>query len=265
MKIGIIGCGNMAAPIVRTISKNDKDIEFYTYTPSKVRAKELALEVGGVYIEELRLFPDMDLWMIGCKPQQLKSLGDSLKGKLANKDIISILASTSFSSLETHLDSKNIIRIMPNTPSAFGKGISLMISNEAVRAQFEDKVFEIFNHCGEVIKASSEKQFDELTVFSGSGPAYVFRFALSYYKKLIKMGFDEGVSRKLIDQLFSGSSELMVKETSSYESMVSRVTSKGGVTIEAVKVLESSDIDSIVENSIDAAIKCGKKISQLNN
>lgn len=255
----------MAAPIVRTISRNDKNIEFYTYTPSKVRAKELALEVGGVYMEELELFPDMDLWMIGCKPQQLKELGASLKGKLANKNIISILASTGFSSLETHLGTNKIIRIMPNTPSAFGKGISLMISNKAVRAQFEDKVFEIFNHCGEVIKTSSEKQFDELTVFSGSGPAYVFRFALSYYKKLIKMGFDENVSRKLIDQLFSGSSELMLRETNSYESMVSRVTSKGGVTIEAVKVLESADIDFLIESSIDAAIKRGEQISQINN
>ena len=265
MKIGVIGCGNMAAPIVRTISKNDKSIEFFTYTPSKARAKELALEIGGVNVEELELFPDMDLWLIGCKPQQLKTLGDSLKGRLAGQDIISILASTSFSSLEKHLGTKSIIRIMPNTPSAFGKGVSLMISNEVVRAQSAKKVFEIFNYCGEVIKANTEKEFDELTVFSGSGPAYIFRFALSYYKKLIKMGFDADVSRKLIDQLFLGSSELMLNEPNNYESMVSKVTSKGGVTIEAIKVLELSGIDAIVESSIDAAINRGEQISQLNN
>jgi pyrroline-5-carboxylate reductase len=265
MNIGVIGCGNMASPIVKTIAVNDRSIKFYTYTPSKTRAKKLANDVGGVFIEELNSFPEMDSWIIACKPQQLKTLGEELSGKLKDQKVISILASTGFKLIEKYLDNKNIIRIMPNTPSAFGQGISLMMSSEAVTEQFDDQVFKLFSHCGEVIKTSSEKQFDELTVFSGSGPAYVFRFALGYYKKLLNMGIDETVSRKLIDQLFVGSSELMLRETESYESMVDKVTSKGGVTIEAIKLLESEDLDNMIDKSIEAAIERGKQISQNNN
>lgn len=266
MKIAVIGCGNMAWPIVNTICKNEKEIKFFTYTPSQTRAKQLAKAVSGVHVSSLDEFPEVDLWIIACKPQQLQDLASNLKGRLSGKNIISILASTSISSLENALGTNKIIRIMPNTPSALGKGISLLVSAEGVTRDFESKVFQLFQYCGEVIKTKSEKDFDELTVFSGSGPAYVFRFALAYFKKLIDLGYDEAIARKLVDQLFLGSSELMKGDSSSYQEMVDKVTSKGGVTIEAINILEqNSSLDNMVGKSIDNAILRGREISNLNN
>ncbi|MBT4793245.1 MAG: pyrroline-5-carboxylate reductase [Halobacteriovoraceae bacterium] len=261
-KIAVIGCGNMASPIVISMAKKFPNLEFHTYTPSKVKAISLAKNVGGVYHENLCEMNGMDIWLIACKPQQLNQLCLQLKGALKGQNIISILASVNIEILKNCFASNQVIRIMPNTPSLIGQGISLLFTKNETHKKFISFTEELFSSCGDVHKVSSERQFDELTAFSGSGPAYVFRFALGYFRKLQKLGYNDELARKLMDQLFKGASLLMLDSNESLEEMVSSVTSKGGVTIEAIEHLETNKLDQIISESIDQAITRGKQITQ---
>lgn len=262
MKIAVIGCGNMSVPIVSSIAKVYPEIEFHTFTPSKTRAIELANKVGGTFHKELATIVDMDYWLIACKPQQLNDLSLKLGEGFKNQKIISILAGTSIESLSNKLNTNMIFRVMPNTPCSLGLGISLIMTAKNVKSEDKIKLADLFKTCGEIINVESEKEFDELTIFSGSGPAYVFRFAKSYFLKLKQLGFSDELSRKLLDQLFLGSAHLMKNSNEDLETMIDKVTSKGGVTIEAIDVLEKNALDKIIDKSIDAGIIRAKQISR---
>jgi pyrroline-5-carboxylate reductase len=262
MKIAVIGCGNMARAMVTQVHTKDKDISFFTYTPSGTRARALAKEVSGQAVETLEEIPNCDLYLIACKPQQLTDLALNLKGKLIDKNIVSVLAAINLKTLSEKLQSKNIIRVMPNTPSEIGLGVSLCISHTKASTEGFELAKRFLSPCGEVIELGKEKELDELTIFSGCGPAYLYRFALAYEKEMVTLGYDKSLARRLIEQTFLGSAQLMKNSELEISTLIDNVTSKGGVTIEAVKVLELNGLDKIVSDSVVAAKLRTEQMSQ---
>jgi len=262
LKIAVLGCGNMASPIVKAIALEFGDVEFHTYTPSGSKSVSLAADINGNHHDVLRTIPRVDYWLIACKPQQLEQLVQDLGEDFKEQNIISILASTNIQTLKLSFSTKKIIRIMPNTPALYGQGISLYLSSSEISETENLQIKHLFGACGELIEVANEREFDELTVFSGSGPAYIFRFALGYYKKMIQMGYSQDLSRKLLNQLFLGSAVLMDNSLDDLQTMVDNVTSKGGVTIEAVNILEENRLDESIGTSIDSAIRRNKQIAQ---
>ncbi|MDH5415456.1 MAG: pyrroline-5-carboxylate reductase [Flavobacteriaceae bacterium] len=265
MNIAVIGCGNMATPIVKSIYAKHSDIQFHTYTPTHTRALQLAQAVNGTHHQELSSLQKekINFWLIACKPQQLSNLATDLGKDFKSQNIISILAATSIEKLKQSFDTEKVVRIMPNTPSLVGQGISLMLSSDNVDQSEQKLIYDFFTACGLVIKLANEKEFDQLTVFTGSGPGYIFRFAQAYAAKLKEMGHDQKLIRLLLNQLFVGSSALMNSSSDSFEAMVHNVSSKGGVTIEAINIFNRHDLDEIVSQSIDSALKRSDELNTL--
>lgn len=261
MRIAVLGCGNMASAIIQRVHEVNKNIKFHTYTPSRTKSIELSSLVYGIHHDELSTLKDIDYWFIACKPQQLNELATQLGSIIHNQVIISVLAATSVEKLRKTLKSNFITRVMPNTPSRYAKGIELLVHSNEQSKESREFIHDFMKCCGDVHTLKDDKSLEELTTFSGCGPAYVFKFALAYEKKLIKMGYSKKLARELLNQLFSGSAELMSRSNSSLSELVDQVTSKGGVTIEAVKVLESQGIDEIVSHSIDAALLRSKTLA----
>lgn len=264
--IGVIGCGNMAQAIVKGYYKNNNSVEFLTYTPSFTRADELAREVNGAAAKELGELKRADSIVIACKPQQLDSLCESIKSAgldLSHKHIISILAATPIESLKLKLAVSQVTRVMPNTPSLVGKGMSLLIHSIEVTDQQKDLVSDFFTSCGEVALMPNELTFDQVTTVSGSGPAYVFLFAQTMADKLVSWGVAEDEAKKIVIQLFCGSSELMKDQSeNTLSELVDKVTSKGGVTIEAVKSYQADKLDQITSKALDAAFKRSEEMRE---
>ena len=95
-----------------------------------------------------------------------------------------------------------------------------------------------------------------MTTVSGSGPAYVFLFAETMANKLTDWGVDVNEAKRIAIELFIGSSELMKNQQDlSLSELIAKVTSKGGVTIEAVNSFKESEINSITSKALDAAYK----------
>jgi pyrroline-5-carboxylate reductase len=261
MKIAVIGCGNMAKSVVEQIYKSNKSVNFYTYTPSQTRALDLANIVNGIHVKSLDDFDydNIDIWLFGFKPQQVNEVKLQFNGRLKNKKIVSMLAAISIEKVHRLFGSENILRIMPNTPIGLGEGVTLYLSNFKSLSEEFMPLLEV----GSVnIETDSDTQLDELTVFSGSGPAYIFYFALSLQKKMIQMGYSEKLSRKLINQLFLGSSKLIEQSSLSLDDLINQVTSKGGVTIEAIKSYRDARLNKISSDAIDKALEKANYISR---
>ena len=222
MNIAVIGCGNMASKVIIQMSNANKDLNFYTYTPSKTKAENLAKTVDGIVVEALKDFDydQIDFWVIGCKPQQVKKLASEFNGNLKNKKIISMLAATSITKLEELFDTNQIMRIMPNTPIGLGEGITLIATHTDFDMNAKTKFLENLEKGSYILETKTEKELDEITVFSGSGPAYVFYFAYTLEKKLVSLGYEQNESRKIIDKLFVGSSALMSSSNSTLSEIV---------------------------------------------
>ena len=262
--IGVIGCGNMASAIVKGIHAIYKQEKFLTYTPSKTRAKTLADAVNGKQVDELSSLNEADTLMIGCKPQQFDVLASQLRESISLKDkhIVSIMAAMPVETIKKKLGVTKVTRVMPNTPMLYNEGISLIL-NSGTTEKEESTVLKWFSACGKVHMLESEQAFDQVTTVSGSGPAYVFQFAKTMVDKLETWGVESNQAREIVTQLFKGSTKLMeLNSDISLEELIDQVTSKGGVTIEAVKVYKAEGIAEMTSKALDAAFKRSEEMTK---
>jgi pyrroline-5-carboxylate reductase len=263
MKFAVLGCGNMASALVINMQKASADLSFATYTPSFLRAEKLAQKIHGIAYKNLKELPfhQMDVILLGCKPQQLPLLVKSLEEEgidLKNKIIISMLAATSIATLATYFDSPNIIRIMPNTPIEHALGITLYFTKKTL----PQEISMALAFGSQLFQCQSEDHLDQLMAITGSGPAYLFYFANTLAQKLQALGENEQAARSLVNQLFLGTAKLMNATDMGLTDLISQVTSKAGVTIEAIKYFEQAQLTSIISDAIDQAISRSKQITQ---
>jgi pyrroline-5-carboxylate reductase len=256
MMIGVIGCGNMASAIVKGFHSADKSQKFKTYDLDFEKAKLLASELKGEAVESLDGLDDVDHILIACKPQHFEGLVKNLKQSkltLQSKHFISIMAAISISKIEKELESQNITRVMPNMPAQFGKGVTLLMHHTGVKSHSKDLVKRFFDACGVAVEIQSEEVFDKTTVVTGSGPAYVYLFAKTMCDELETYGVSGNDARLMVNQLFVGSSELMSQKDNDLQELIDQVTSKGGVTIEAVNSYKENDIFGMTKKALKKA------------
>jgi pyrroline-5-carboxylate reductase len=251
MKIGFFGCGNMGAAIAEGFKKNYPSVEQFFFSPSKTKAQELSIKLSGHFINIIEDMPkDLDWYILAFKPQSLNDFDF-----LFNQDakVLSILAGTGIDALEKKFKIDHVARLMPNTPSSIGVGANLFY------ADFEaDEIKKILGVLGKVFTMKSEKELDTLTAFSGSGPALLFEFARIFEKHLAGLNGETPLAREIIVQTFLGSAKLMEKsmqDNVSFETLRDQVTSKKGVTFEALQILEKNGFDNIIGGAFTAAYK----------
>jgi pyrroline-5-carboxylate reductase len=253
-RVGVLGCGNMASAVVKGIHRHNKSVSFLTYTPSKTKAVALAEEVNGQSTEDLTDFEDVDVLLVGCKPQQFNDLALSLeKVNIKNKLIVSMMVSISVETIFQKLKSNQIIRIMPSLPMNFDYGMSLFYADDSVLNLYVEKVIEWLSGASVVFPFESEEEFNQMTVVSASGPAYVYFFAKAIEDKLEEWGFEKNLSSQITKQLFLGSALTMVNSKFSLSEQIAKVTSKKGVTIEGIHSFQKSGLADFIKQGIEKA------------
>ena len=171
MKYGFIGAGNMGSAIVKSLIRSTDDI---VLSDRSGKAKVLAEELNIKYDTNEFIANNCEYIFLGVKPYMLKDVVKPLKEILNKRKpvVISMLAGVNIKDIEEYLDTP-IIRIMPNTPTAIGKGVIPYCTNDKVT---EDKLNTWLNdmrYCG-LLDSLEEKLIDAASALSGSGPAYVY-------------------------------------------------------------------------------------------
>ena len=262
-KLLSFGCGNMARAIIEGMHGSRSKLSYTLFTPSKTRAVSLAKDVEGVVLESLENIPRCDYYMISCKPQQLEELSKSIKGKL-NPDatVISILAGTTVKRLQEALGIQNILRIMPNTPTLVGAGVNAFHFSNDFDSIIKNELVELFSSFSKVFTFEKENEIDKITGFSGSGPAYVFEFSRLLTKKMISMGIESDTAAEMIKWTIFGSAKLQLESSESSETLRNNVTSKNGVTYEALEKFKELNFENMIDQALDCAYNRSIELSK---
>lgn len=263
LKIGIFGCGNMGGALVLGMKARFPDAQFYLFTPSKVKAQELAEKVKGIFVADIVDMPrDLNWYLLAFKPQSLNEFQFEFA---ADSKIISILAGIKVSKLIDKFNIKKVARLMPNIPSVIGEGANLLCLGDSFSRFSKEEQLELnslLSSTGTIFPTLSERDLDLTTAFSGSGPALIFELARIFESELASMTEGRVPAKEIVAKTFLGSSALMLNSQISFEELRNKVTSSKGVTHEALEVLKDSKIQEIFSNAFKAAYKRTIELSE---
>lgn len=268
-KIAFIGAGNMTQSIVGGMVAGGYPAQrIYVSNPSQAKLDTLA-ERHQVNISQSNreVAEHADIVILAVKPQLMKDVCTALKENvsgLANKLIVTIAAGIRMPKYEDYLgQSLRLIRVMPNTPSLVGEGVSGLVANERATSQDKNIMTEAFANVGKVLWVSDEDELDILGAVSGSGPAYFFEFMASLQKAAVALGFDRDKAREMVQQTALGAAVMASNSELELAELRAQVTSKGGSTAKGVEVYQAADIDDISSKAVQAAVKRNQEMAKL--
>jgi pyrroline-5-carboxylate reductase len=202
--------------------------------------------------------------ILAVKPQMMGEALPSLQA-LGNGEtlFVSIAAGTPISSFEASLGTKTpIIRTMPNTPAAIGRGITALIGNAHINAAQMEMAEGLLAAVGQTVCLEEEAQMDAVTAVSGSGPAYVFHLIETMAAAGEAQGLSPDLALKLAKATVGGAGDLAEQSDESPSQLRVNVTSPNGTTAAALEVLmdAESGFPKIVSEGIKAAADRSKEL-----
>jgi len=263
--IGFIGAGNMAEALIKGILTkklvDKKKIAAFEVNPA--RAKDMIKRYGIALTDSLvRLTQKADILILCVKPQQMDEVLQSLKPHLKNQLVITIAAGITTRFYLKKLGPKTrLIRVMPNMPAMLGYGATGIFATKTATKTDLANTLALFSAAGDVIEVKREPLIDAVTALSGSGPAFVYRFAASLMSGGIKAGLSKAAAKKLALQTLLGAAHVLINANEDPSSLTAKVTSKGGTTLAGLEVLDQKGFTQTVEACILRASERAKELS----
>jgi pyrroline-5-carboxylate reductase len=202
--------------------------------------------------------------LMAVKPQTMDAVFKPLARIAGPRTVVlSIAAGRTIASFEKHLSpGVAVIRTMPNTPAAIGRGITVCCANRHAGARDRDLCQSLLSAVGEVGWVDDEALIDAVTAVSGSGPAYVFLLVEAMAAAGVKAGLDPELSMRLARATVAGSGELLHQSDLPTATLRQNVTSPGGTTAAALDVLMGPDgLETLMSRAVDAAARRGRELA----
>ena len=201
--------------------------------------------------------------VVAVKPQTAPEALPPLAGLVGAKTVVvSIMAGRTLGFLEKTLPGAAVVRAMPNTPAAIGRGITVAVGNRRVAASGRKLAHALLAATGSVEWVDDEALMDAVTAVSGSGPAYVFLLAEAMARAGAAAGLPAALADKLARETVAGSGELLHRSPLSAATLRQNVTSPGGTTAAALSVLMAADgVDPLMTKAVAAATRRGKELA----
>ena len=261
MKYGFIGCGNMGSSLVCALSHSTKDIAIADFSE---KAKEFAQAQGIAHLDNETLVKNCDRIFLAVKPHILSSCLAPLKDILAEKKplLISMAAGVEIRQIEAMVGVKlPIIRIMPNTPTAVGKGVILYCHNELVDEKILADWLKDMAPCG-IVDALAENLIDAASALSGSGPAYMYMMIEALADGAVACGLPRDKAMVYAAATMEGAAQMFLSSRQHPGALKDAVCSPGGSTIAGVRVLEDKGFRSAATECVVAAWKKNKELGK---
>jgi pyrroline-5-carboxylate reductase len=224
-----------------------------------------ALSTRGVALNPGNKSSDAGAIVISVKPQVAEAAVPPLAPMTgASTVVVSIMAGKTLGFLEKALPKAAIVRAMPNTPAAIGRGITVAVPNANVSAAQRDLAHRLLAAIGQVEWIADEKLMDAVTAVSGSGPAYVFLLAESLARAGVAAGLPAELAAKLARETVAGSGELLHLSPLDAATLRQNVTSPGGTTAAALEILMAAadGLDPLLAKAIAAAAKRSRDLAR---
>ncbi|MGA7260078.1 MAG: pyrroline-5-carboxylate reductase [Stellaceae bacterium] len=175
---------------------------------------------------------------------------------------VSIVAGKTLAGLARHLGRAAIVRTMPNTPAAIGRGITVACANPLVATAQRQLCDRLLAAIGESAWVEDEALMDVVTAVSGSGPAYVFLLIEALARAGQAEGLPSDLALQLANATVAGSGELARISKESPAQLRENVTSPGGTTRAALDVLMASDgLEPLIGRAVAAAAARSRELA----
>mgnify|MGYP000945697760 FL=1 len=265
--LALIGCGNMGSALLHGWLQQEHGRNYLIVEPHSLPAAFLSHKnirrapSPESAADELQTAQTV---VLAVKPQIIRDVCAQLAPCLPESAlIISIAAGTTLHALEQVLGgARPIIRAMPNTPAAIGKGISVLTANRHVTPAQKESASFLLKPAGQVTWIDDEKLMDAVTALSGSGPAYIFHLIEILSEAGKSIGLPAALAQTLARQTVIGSAALADKRSDiDAATLRQQVTSPGGTTAAALDVLMNGKLQEIYNAALAAAKKRGEELN----
>jgi pyrroline-5-carboxylate reductase len=202
--------------------------------------------------------------LMAVKPQIMGDVFPPLARKVGPQTVVlSIAAGKTIASFEAHLPAGiGVVRSIPNTPAAIGRGITVATANASVTPKQRAACDALLRSVGDVAWVDDEALIDPVTAVSGSGPAYVFLLAECLAEAGVKAGLAPDLAAKLARATVAGSGELLHRSNLDAATLRQNVTSPNGTTFAALQVLMSEKgLQPLMTEAIAAATKRSRELA----
>ena len=252
----LVGCGKMGGAMLKGWLARGLDPASVTVIDPKLAPEwqDKGLNVNG------NLPRDPAVVVLAVKPQMM---GDALgrMPDLSGALVISVAAGTMIATFEKAFPGAPIVRVMPNTPAAIGKGISAMIGNAATTPAQLDLAETLMRAVGRVVRLEGEDQMDAVTGLSGSGPAYVFHLIEAMARAGEAQGLSPDLSLELARMTVAGAGALAIDADEDPGVLRQNVTSPNGTTAAGLEVL-MQDLPDLMTRTVAAAADRGRALGR---
>jgi pyrroline-5-carboxylate reductase len=266
--IGFIGAGNMARCLAGGLLANGWARDQLVFSDPDRQQREAIEAALGVRVQERNseCAARASVLVLAVKPQALKAVAQELAAVVqANKPlVISIAAGIPTEALQRWLGGAlAVVRVMPNTPALVGSGAAGLYANALVNPEQRDLAEALLRAVGVTVWLEREELLDAVTAVSGSGPAYFFLFMEALEEAAVRAGLDRATARLLTIETAYGAAKMALEGGEEPAQLRARVTSPGGTTEQAIKVMEHDQLRAIVDRAVQAARARSQELARL--
>ena len=262
----LVGAGKMGGAMLEGWLKGGADPKkVVALDPAPPPELQAMLKSHGVRLNSpVASITDAEVIVVAVKPQVME---DVLPGIVALRHskplILSVVAGKTIAAFERHFGSDAaVIRTMPNTPAAVGRGITAMASNRNVSPAQLELAHTLLSAVGEVVTVAEEALIDAVTAVSGSGPAYVFYLTECLAAAGEKVGLPAALAMQLARATVAGSGELMRVSGTPAATLRQNVTSPKGTTYAALQILMAEDgLQPLFDRAVAAAAQRSRELA----
>jgi len=262
-KLLLVGCGKMGGALLegwlaRGLSVSDAIVAepVDALRPIKPGLRAVASS------QDVRETPE--IVVLAVKPQTMDGVLPDLR-RFADEGAVflSIAAGKTLKYFASHLGgTAKVVRSMPNTPAAVRRGITVACAAPEVSTAEKKRCQDLLEAVGQALWVEDEALLDPVTALSGSGPAYVFLLVEAMAAAGAKLGLTPDMAMQLARATVTGSGELLHQSNEPASQLRVNVTSPGGTTAEALKVLMAPDgLQPVFDNALAAASRRSKELA----
>jgi pyrroline-5-carboxylate reductase len=263
--IGIIGAGSIAEAMLDGILDEGILLPENIYITNKSNDDRLEFFRESYGVNTTRDYKEIlskcRYLIIAVKPADIGELLAVLKKWVTmNHIIITLAAGITTEFVETSLGKKiQVIRAMPNTSCKIKESATAIALGRNAKKEASDFAKEIFSSIGKV-STVEESMMDAVTGLSGSGPAYVYLLMEAMVEAGVKVGLPRSLSEELTIQTVCGAAKMALNSGESPKILRKKITTPGGTTMAAMKVLENANFTGAFIEAVESATKRSREL-----
>lgn len=267
----LVGCGKMGGALLAgwlARGTAGVDAPVIVIEPAAAAATSLQGKPGvtvAADATEIPGAPSPAVVVFAVKPQGMDQVVPAYRRFVSPETVfLSIAAGRPIKFFERHLRAgAAVVRTMPNTPAAVGRGISVACANPQVAPAQRDLCTKLLTAVGEVAWVEDEGLLDPVTAVSGSGPAYVFLLVEALAAAGTAAGLSAELAMRLARATVAGSGELLHRSAEPAEQLRRNVTSPGGTTAAALEVLmaKRGGLTGLMKRAVAAATRRSRELA----